>query len=83
MGLEYFLLHALSDKRKNLLNMPSARADDDGNYNTEACGWDGGDCCACTCSDTNAFACGAFGYDCKDPSSPDCGEGRRSTVIHR
>jgi hypothetical protein len=37
-----------------------------GDYNTEACGFDGGDCCASTCQGQD---CGRFGYDCKDPSS--------------
>ena len=53
----------------------SARADDStdiGSYNTEACGWDGGDCCECDCEDGEAD-CGVAGYACKDPYST-CGE---------
>lgn len=39
--------------------------------NVEECGYDGGDCCACTCVDTTVFACGGGGYLCEDPSVPD------------
>ncbi|EGB06349.1 hypothetical protein AURANDRAFT_65750 [Aureococcus anophagefferens] len=44
-----------------------------GGYNTEACGWDGGDCCFCTCDDGgSSYACGP--YDCRDPdeAEPSC-----------
>ena len=42
--------------------------DSEGGYNTEACGWDGGDCCESTCVD-GAFECGVNApYDCQDPS---------------
>lgn len=47
-------------------------------YNTIACNWDGGDCCAETCDQTYAhFDCGdpAHPYDCQNPdfliSTPD------------
>ena len=30
------------------------------------CGWDGGDCCRCTCSN-ETFVCGIDGYFCVDP----------------
>ena len=36
-------------------------------------GFDGGDCCECTCVDTMDFTCGdeSFGtFDCVDPSAP-------------
>ena len=39
-------------------------------YNSEACNWDGGDCCAETCNQLYAhYNCGdsAFPYDCKNP----------------
>jgi len=36
-------------------------------YNTEACQWDGGDCCESTCVD-GSYTCGYNGYDCVDPS---------------
>ncbi len=32
-------------------------------YNTEACGWDGGDCCEHSCNGTR---CGENGYNCLD-----------------
>ena len=42
---------------------------ENGQFNTKACGWDGGDCCAQTCNDTAAFACGHWRhFDCLDPS---------------
>jgi len=42
----------------------------DPEYNTKACGWDGGDCCAETCDTTFAYyECGTKvqPFDCKDP----------------
>lgn len=39
--------------------------------NTEACGWDGGDCCECTCVDGSSYSCGEAGYHCLDPAQ-DC-----------
>jgi hypothetical protein len=37
-------------------------------HNTESCGWDGGDCCRQTCTNTAYGYCpGAKGYDCKNP----------------
>jgi hypothetical protein len=45
-----------------------------GCYNSEVCGFDGGDCCEDTChSGTNHYVeCGMDGYACRDPSSEDC-----------
>lgn len=34
--------------------------------NSEACGYDGGDCCECSCV-PGLFDCGRGGYDCADP----------------
>lgn len=48
--------------------------DDQDGYNTEACGWDGGDCCASTCG-VNAtlplpYECGAnVDFSCHDPNA--------------
>ncbi|CAM9818929.1 unnamed protein product [Scytosiphon promiscuus] len=43
--------------------------DDFGNYNTEACGYDGGDCCECDCSNAT-YDCGTQApYACADPDS--------------
>ena len=42
--------------------------DHSSNNNVE-CGWDGGDCCECTCQSTGEYNCDDRGYDCKDPSA--------------
>lgn len=34
--------------------------------NNLACGYDGGDCCACTCMDGALHSCGSNGFDCDD-----------------
>jgi len=39
--------------------------------NNENCGYDGGDCCECTCVSTD-YECGIVGFDCADPYA-DCG----------
>jgi hypothetical protein len=48
--------------------------DDEPCYNTAACGWDHGDCCASTCKDASgAFGCGAdSNYVCRDPDAQGC-----------
>jgi len=41
---------------------------DDEMYNSEACNWDGGDCCTETCNQRYAhFDCGVPAYDCQNP----------------
>ena len=47
----------------------------DSSLNNEECGYDGGDCCRCTCREFGYYsACGVYGYDCVDPDAPlDCG----------
>ncbi|CAN0299983.1 unnamed protein product [Ascophyllum nodosum] len=37
-------------------------------YNSAECGYDGGDCCECTCVDGFFHECGSNGYDCIDSS---------------
>ena len=37
--------------------------------NVEECRYDGGDCCECTCQDTQDHSCGENGYSCIDPNS--------------
>ncbi|CAN0355990.1 unnamed protein product, partial [Ectocarpus fasciculatus] len=41
--------------------------DDEGAYNTAACGYDGGDCCVESCHPDAEYACGVAGYNCVDP----------------
>jgi hypothetical protein len=45
-----------------------------GCYNTEICGWDGGDCCEDTCGfdPINYVECGHDGFACRDPTSSNC-----------
>lgn len=39
--------------------------------NNPQCGYDGGDCCPCTCNSGNFLKCGMAGFDCLDPDAPD------------
>ncbi|CAM9429038.1 unnamed protein product [Ectocarpus fasciculatus] len=40
--------------------------------NSPACGYDGGDCCECSCVDGPLFECGSFAiFDCHDPACYD------------
>eukprot|EP00752_Nemacystus_decipiens_P002518 g2363.t1 len=39
--------------------------------NTPYCGWDGGDCCHCTCSDSPVYACADSVFDCLYPDCDD------------
>eukprot|EP00903_Cladosiphon_okamuranus_P017273 g15917.t1 len=43
----------------------------DAELNVPSCGFDGGDCCSCTCVDGPAFSCSDSVFDC---AFPDCGE---------
>ena len=47
----------------------------DNDSNNAQCGWDGGDCCECSCAvdsddDNGWWRCGPYNYDCKDPDAP-------------
>eukprot|EP00752_Nemacystus_decipiens_P015183 g13520.t4 len=46
---------------------------DHGGYNTEACGWDGGDCCFCSCGDAQNECRDSDFPDCRDPDAQTCG----------
>ncbi|CAM9492785.1 unnamed protein product, partial [Laminaria digitata] len=39
--------------------------------NTPDCGYDGGDCCACTCVDGPLYSCGSNGFNCDDTACLD------------
>lgn len=39
-------------------------------YNQILSGYDGGDCCECTCESGTLFACGDGGYACINPRAP-------------
>ncbi|CAN0381637.1 unnamed protein product, partial [Scytosiphon promiscuus] len=39
--------------------------------NNPDCGYDGGDCCECTCVDGPWFSCSSIGFNCLDPACPD------------
>lgn len=41
---------------------------DGGEYNTEECGYDGGDCCETTCV-AGEYECGETGFECLDPNA--------------
>ncbi|CAN0440595.1 unnamed protein product, partial [Pylaiella littoralis] len=43
--------------------------DCDSNNNKAECGYDGGDCCSCTCVDTEYYTCGNNGFACIDPEA--------------
>lgn len=45
--------------------------DCDRSNNNVGCEYDGGDCCSCTCVDSNHYTCGVRGYDCQDPTVSD------------
>ena len=77
MGLCYFLYGAIfallwigGRAQYTACNGSSWIADgscDSINNNIE-CGYDGGDCCECTCSRDRLYPCGFNGFDCLDPS---------------
>lgn len=54
----------------------------DSSNNNAACGYDGGDCCECTCNDDLDYPCGerGGGFHCLDPDS-DCGPTPSPTVL--
>jgi hypothetical protein len=55
-----------------------------GCYNTEICGWDGGDCCLDTCKARGSYSeCGTHSrYSCKDPASTVCNPALTKDCYH-
>ncbi|CAM9907104.1 unnamed protein product [Pylaiella littoralis] len=43
--------------------------DCDSSNNKAECGYDGGDCCSCTCVDTEDYTCGMNDFACIDPEA--------------
>ena len=43
----------------------------DAGLNNLECGYDGGDCCKCTCANGPMYACGYAGFSCVDPECLD------------
>lgn len=39
--------------------------------NNPHCGFDGGDCCSCTCADTLLYSCSDSDFDCVYPACPE------------
>lgn len=54
----------------------------DTSNNVPSCGYDGGDCCFCTCGSTGMYECGVAGYSCVDPEGSSV-EGCTSMDEHR
>jgi len=46
--------------------------DKNGGYNTNACNYDGGDCCPNRCYRSDTYECGVNGYNCLDPRAKQC-----------
>jgi hypothetical protein len=53
----------------NLVWLGDGYCDSYGVYNTAACNYDGGDCCAGSCPTGRAYSCGFNGWACVDPSA--------------
>lgn len=64
------LTHTLSTRADN----PTYTDDDFDNYNVKDCGFDGGDCCRCSCVKSDVGGCGTSQFVCVDEDSQDCGE---------
>lgn len=47
-------------------------------------GYDGGDCCVCTCQDGPDYECGDLGFSCIDPDAPcvDDEDGSSTVIIY-
>ena len=55
------------------LKQGDGKCDVEADFNTAACGYDGGDCCESTCQSTQAHQCGEKGYTCLDPRGKNTG----------
>ena len=67
-GCCFFGGHAQYDSCTNgtVANIGNGRCDAE--LNVPSCGYDGGDCCSCTCVDSPAYSCSDSNFDCIYPN---------------
>lgn len=53
----------------NVTSIGDGKCEDENN--NDGCGYDGGDCCECSCDEGLTYVCGYNGFDCKDSALSD------------